>query len=149
MEFDGRITRVLPTRSGTSSKGEWMTLPFVFEYFENGEQRWSDKVLLETFDRAVMGQIGRFVKRGTDGKGIYENGCAKLTGEIRCRCGFSHAVHEWEGKLYNKVQLYKFELVDQARAAGEAAGTSAVAATARAAAQDPFVEKEDEDDLPF
>ena len=54
MEFEGRIQRVLPVRSGTSQRGEWKALPFVFEYFESDEQRWSDKVLLETFDTNIM-----------------------------------------------------------------------------------------------
>jgi len=116
MEFEGRITKVLPVRSGTSVKGEWKTLPFVFEYFENADQRWSDKVLLETMDPAIMGQIGAYVVRGSDHKGIVENGCMKLKGEIKCRCGFSHSVREWtdkEGKTshFNQVRLYKFEIM--------------------------------------
>lgn len=146
MEFEGRISRVLPTRSGTSSKGEWMTLPFVFEYYENGEQRWSDKVLLETFDRAVMGQIGRFVKRGADGKGIFENGCAVLTGEIRCKCGFSHSVREWEGKVYNEVRMYKFELVQQP--VGNSTGTAAQVQPPMQPFP-PVEQAQEDDDLPF
>lgn len=111
MEFEGRIAKVLPTRSGTSQRGEWKTLPFVFEYFENDEQRWSDKVLLETMDHDVMRAIGQFVERGQDNKGIEVNGEMKLKGEIKCRCGFSHSVREWEGKHFNQVRLYKFELI--------------------------------------
>ena len=127
MEFEGRILRVLPVRSGTSAKGEWKTLPFVFEYFESPEQRWSDKVLLETFDHEIIGQIGRFVKRRPDGKGIYENGSAMLTCEIKCRVGFSHSVrsgNRQDGTPFNMndIRLYKFELIQPA---GNAAGTAA------------------------
>ena len=118
MEFEGRITKVLPVRSGTSSKGEWKALPFVVEYFENADQRWSDKVLLETMDPNIMGQIGAYVERGADHKGIVENGCMKMKGEIKCRCGFSHSVREWtdkDGKTshFNQVRLYKFEILTE------------------------------------
>ena len=118
MEFEGRIQKVLPVRSGTSQKGEWKALPFVFEYFERPDDRWGDKVLLETMDQAVMGKIGAYVERGTDGKGIVENGCMKLKAEIPCRCGFSHSVRDWtdkEGKTsyFNQVRLYKFEILTE------------------------------------
>lgn len=155
MEFEGRILRVLPTRRGTSSKGEWMTLPFVFEYFENAEQRWSDKVLLETFDRAVMGQICKYVQRGPDGKGIYENGGAKLTGEIKCRCGFSHNVKDWDGKTYNDVRMYKFEIIEQ-QPTGNAAVMATqpqyqqqVAAPFQPQVVQPQQQGDETDDLPF
>lgn len=118
MEFEGRIQKVLPVRSGTGQKGEWRALPFVFEYFERHEDRWSDKVLLETMDQGIMGKIGAFVERGKDGKGIVENGCMKLKGEIHCRCGFSHSVREWTGSdgktsIFNQIRLYKFEIVHE------------------------------------
>lgn len=118
MEFDGRITKVLPVRSGTSQKGEWKALPFVFEYFERPDDRWSDKVLLETMEPSIMGKIGAFVERGADNKGIVENGIMKLKGEIKCRCGFSHSVREWtdrDGKTsyFNQVRMYKFELASE------------------------------------
>ena len=92
MEFEGRIQRVLPVRSGTSQRGEWKALPFVFEYFESGDQRWSDKVLLETFDTNIMSQIGRYLKKGQDGKAVIENGECVLLAELKCKCGFSHSV---------------------------------------------------------
>ena len=124
MEFEGTISRVLPVRTGTSQKGEWKALPFVFEYFESGDQRWSDKVLLETMDPGIMGKIGAYVERGADHKGIVENGCMKLNGEIKCRCGFSHSVREWtdkDGKTshFNQVRLYKFEILTEQNVAVE------------------------------
>lgn len=157
MEFEGRIMKVLPVRSGTTEKGEWKRLPFVFEYFENAEQRWSDKVLLETFDQGIMGQIGKFVKRGPDGKGIYENGSAVLTGEIKCRVGFSHSVrsgNRQDGTPFNMndIRLYKFELIQPA---GNAAGTAAQAGYAPQYQAQPTQEvfppvpQTENDDLPF
>ena len=77
MEFEGRISRVLPVRSGSSQRGEWKVLPFVFEYFETGDQRWPDRVLLETMDTNIMAQIGAYLKKGTDGKAVIENGFAR------------------------------------------------------------------------
>ena len=116
MEFEGRIQRVLPARSGTSQRGEWKTLPFVFEYFENGEQRWSDKVLLVTFDTNIMAQIGKYVKKGTAGKAVVEHGECVLLCELKCRCGFSHSVRTFDKQdgtkaTINDVRLYKFEIV--------------------------------------
>jgi hypothetical protein len=116
MEFEGRIIRVLPVRSGTSQRGEWKQLPFVFEYFESGEQRWSDKVLLETFDTNIMAQIGKYLKKGPDGKAVVENGECVLLCELKCRCGFSHSVRTFDKQdgtkaTINDVRLYKFEIV--------------------------------------
>lgn len=116
MEFEGRIQRVLPVRSGTSQRGEWKTLPFVFEYFESGEQRWSDKVLLETFDTNIMAQIGAYLKKGPDGKAVIENGECVLLAELKCRVGFSHSVRSFDRQdgtkaTINDVRLYKFEVI--------------------------------------
>lgn len=116
MEFEGRIQRVLPVRSGTSQKGEWKNLPFVFEYFESGDQRWSDKVLLETFDTNIMAQIGQYLKKGPDGKAVIENGECVLLCELKCKCGFSHSVRTFDKQdgtkaTINDVRLYKFELI--------------------------------------
>jgi hypothetical protein len=153
MEFEGRILRVLPVRSGTSSKGEWKALPFVFEYFERPEDRWSDKVRLETMDPAIMGKIGAYVERGADGKGIVENGQMKLKSEIHCRCGFSHSVRDYTDKdgktdYFNQFRIYKFEL----------SGQVGQQPAPQAQAQDPFRAQTDThqgeqggtyDDLPF
>lgn len=117
MEFEGRIQRVLPVRSGTGQNGnEWKRLPFVFEYFESGEQRWSDKVLLETFDTNIMAQIGKYLKKGPDGKAVVENGECVLLCELKCRCGFSHSVRTFDRQdgtkaTINDLRLYKFELI--------------------------------------
>ena len=149
MEFEGRIQRVLPVSSGTSQRGEWKKLPFVFEYFESGEQRWSDKVLLETFDTNVMAQIGKYLKKGADGKVVVENGECVLLGELKCKCGFSHSVRTFDRQdgtkaTINEVRMYKFEVLAQ------------WAAVAQQQAQQPAFQPQpqpqgggDEDDLPF
>ena len=121
MEFQGRISRVLPVRSGTSQRGEWKALPFVFEYFESQDQRWSDKVLLETFDTNIMAQIGAYLKKGADGKAVIENDECVMLGELKCKCGFSHSVRTFDRQdgtkaTVNDLRLYKFEVMAQGAA---------------------------------
>jgi hypothetical protein len=118
MEFEGRIIRVLPVRSGTSQRGKWNALPFVFEYFESQDQRWSDKVLLETFDTNIMAQIGAYLKKGADGKAVVENGECVMLGELKCKCGFSHSVRTFDRQdgtkaTINDLRMYKFEVITQ------------------------------------
>jgi hypothetical protein len=118
MEFEGRISRVLPVRSGTSQRGEWKALPFVFEYFETGDQRWPDRVLLETFDTNIMAQIGAYLKKGADGKAVVENNECVLLYELKCRIGFSHSVRSFDRQdgtkaTVNDVRCYKFEIAGQ------------------------------------
>lgn len=116
MEFEGRIQRVLPARSGTGQNGnEWMRLPFVFEYFESGDQRWSDKVLLETFDTNIMAKIGKYLKKGQDGKAVVENGECVLLADLKCKVGFSHSVRTFDRQdgtkaTINDIRMYKFEI---------------------------------------
>ena len=118
MEFEGRIIRVLPTRGGTSQRGnEWKALPFVFAYYENPDQRWEDKVLLETFDTNQMAEIAKYCEIGQDGKVIVENGSVKLKVlHIKCKCGFSHNVKDVDkrdgsGKAtINEMRCYRLEI---------------------------------------
>lgn len=132
MEFEGRIIRVLPVRSGTSQNGnEWKRLPFVFAYYENGEQRWEDRVRLETWDTTWMAQIGQFCVKGADGKVVVENGSVKLNVlDIKCRCGFSHGVKDVNRKdgsgviTMNELKCYKLEVIQQQMPAGNAEGVT-------------------------
>ena len=164
MEFEGRIQRVLPVRSGTSQRGEWKVLPFVFEYFETPDQRWSDKVLLETMDTNMMAQIGAYLKKGADGKAVVENGECVLLAELNCRIGFSHNVRQYDRQdgsraTINNVSVYKFEVLGGGVATGSqqtgqqatAAGQQATAAGQQPAAAQPAAEpaKVEDDDLPF
>lgn len=93
MEFVGRIARVLPARSGKSERtgSEWKAQPFIFEYFENPSDRYSDKVLLETLDTNISNDIR-------------EN--------LTVRIGFGHHVREYNGRYFNEIRMYKFEVVN-------------------------------------
>lgn len=92
MEFTGRVKQLLPLREGVSQRtgNAWKALPFIFEYFENENDRYADSVLLETFDKNVI-------------KNLKEN--------MEVRCGFGHRTREYEGKIYNEVRLYKINAV--------------------------------------
>lgn len=92
MEFQGRIRKVLPVKTGTSQRtgNDWRCLPFVFEYFENETDRWPDSVVLETFDEKVI---------------------ANLQEGMEVCCGFSHRAKEYDGKTFNEIRLYKIESV--------------------------------------
>lgn len=102
MEFQGRVKKILPLRSGVSQRtgNEWKALPFVFEYFEHETDRYPDSVVLETFDTKVIDNL----KEG-----------------MEVRCGFSHHTREYEGKTYNELRLYKIESVRAAQQAPQAA----------------------------
>ena len=95
MEFEGRIIRVQPARTGTRQDGsQWVDLSFVFAYYETGEQRFEDSVLVNTFDTNIIRSISQFLAKTKDAEGkekvVYENDCAKmLVPHIPCRCGFS------------------------------------------------------------
>ena len=163
MEFEGRISKVLPVRSGTSQRGAWMVLPFVFEYYETPDQRWSDKVLLETMDTNIMAQIGAFLKKGPDGKAVVENDECVLLAELNCRIGFSHNVRQYDRQdgsraTINNVSIYKFEVLGgvatgsqqtghQATEAGQQATTAGQQPAAAQPAAGPA--KVEDDDLPF
>ena len=91
MEFEGRISRVLPKQSGTSKNGNpWEAQPFVFEYFERPDDRYPDRVVLDTMDTKIM----PYIKEGLEG-----------------RIGFGHSVREYEGRVFNQLRMYKIESV--------------------------------------
>lgn len=100
MEFQGRIAKILPARTGVSQRtgNEWKSLPFIFEYFEHESDRYADSVMLETFDTKVI-----------------EN----LQEGMEVRCGFGHKTREYtkDGKtmIINDVRLYKIESIRKAQ----------------------------------
>ena len=101
MEFQGRIKKVLPLRSGTSQRGEWQALPFIFEFFEHETDRYADSVVLETFDTKVIENL----KEG-----------------MEVICGWSHKAKDikkqnGEETTINELRLYKIESVKKAAVA--------------------------------
>ena len=136
MEFQGRISKVLPMRQGTSTRtgNEWYAQPFVFEYFENPTDRFADSVVLETFNTDIMPHL----KEG-----------------LEVICGFGHkakTVTKQDGTqvTINEMKLYKFESVQHANKAAGAANAPAAVQTPTPqpnGAQAP--QNDANDDLPF
>ena len=131
MEFKGRIMKVLPVTSGTSQNGnEWKKQEFVFEYFEQQTDRYSDKVCLSIMNDRIAEYD------------LHENDEVLI--------GFGHSIREYQGRFYNELRLYKFQKLTQAQpqpktAQGQAQGTQAAPNTAQAQAQ----QAADADPLPF
>ena len=119
MEFEGRITAVLPARTGTRQDGTtWTDLSFVFAYYENGEQRFEDSAIVSTFDTNLMAKIAPFIVRGADNKAVVENDVVKLNvAHIPCRCGFSlrvKTVAKKDGSGFIRIQdnrCYRLEIM--------------------------------------
>ena len=129
MEFQGRIRKVLPVRTGTSQRtgNDWRCLPFVFEYFENETDRWPDSVVLETFDEKVV---------------------ANLQEGMEVRCGFSHRAKEYDGKTFNEIRLYKIESVKSSEQPAQHPQPQPASEQPAAQHQQQQVQ-EQPDDLPF
>lgn len=133
MEFTGRIMKVLPKQEGVSERtgNAWVQQSFVFEYFEDPNQRYSDKVVLQTFDTKIMEQLE-------------EN--------AQVRIGFGHGIREYirDGKtsVFNEPRMYKFERIDAAEAAPQPAPQTEQPAAPFPPAQ-PQQSGEKKDDLPF
>lgn len=131
MEFKGRIMKVLPVTSGTSQNGnEWKKQEFVFEYFEQQTDRYSDKVCLSIMNDRIAEYD------------LHENDEVLI--------GFGHSIREYQGRYFNELRLYKFQKLTQAQAEpktaqGQAQGTQAAPNTAQAQAQ----QAGDADPLPF
>ena len=150
MVFEGKIIRVLPTRGGVSERtgNQWKALPFVFSYYEPGQERVDDRVLLETFDTNVMAQIAQYCVKGQDGKAVVENGSVKMTGQIPCKIGFGHKVRDFQNKqgetvTVNELRIYSIEI--------GTASQQQPAAQQQQQSQAPFPPQAqaDDDDLPF
>ena len=111
MEFQGRISKVLPMRQGTSARtgNEWYAQPFVFEYYEHETDRYADSVVLETFDTNIIPHL----KEG-----------------MEVICGFGHKakpITKQDGTqtIINEMRLYKIESVKAAQQAPQGANASA------------------------
>ena len=148
MVFEGKIIRVLPTRGGVSERtgNQWKALPFVFSYYEPGQERVDDRVLLETFDTNVMAQIAQYCVKGQDGKAVVENGSVKMTGQIPCKIGFGHKVRDFQNKqgetvTVNELRIYSIEI--------GTASQQQPAAQQQPQAPFPPQAPADDDDLPF
>ena len=126
--------KVLPKQEGVSERtgNAWAHQSFVFEYFEDPNQRYSDKVLLQTFDTNVM---------------------AQLEENAQVRIGFGHGIRDYirDGKTsyFNEPRMYKFERLDANQADPQPAPQTEHPAAAPFPPAQPQQSDEKKDDLPF
>ena len=115
MEFKGRISRLFEARRGVSVRtGQpWKALPFVFEFFEQEEDRYSSFVKLETFNTDIMAKIAKFVAKDADGKAIIKDGCMELTKNVEVKCNFRLNISLYNGRVYNEVVLRDMEVLTE------------------------------------
>lgn len=115
MEFKGRISRLFEARRGVSVRtGQpWKALPFVFEFFEQEEDRYSSFVKLETFNTDIMAKIAKFVAKDADGKAIIKEGCMELTKNVEVKCNFRLNISLYNGRVYNEVVLRDMEVLTE------------------------------------
>lgn len=132
MEFTGRIQKVLQGKSGISQRTgkEWKSLPFIFEYFENPSDWYSNSVLLETFD---------------------ENIIASVVENATVRINFTHRTREHEGRYFNDIRIKSFILMGQQSApvAGPHAASDTIETIPAPEVPQPQEGGEENDDLPF
>lgn len=116
MEFTGRISRLFEPREGVSMRtGQpWKALPFIFEFFESEEDRYSSFVKLETFNTDIMAKIAKFVEKDADGKAIIKEGCMELTKNVEVKCKFRLNISLYNGRVYNEVVLRDMEVLTEA-----------------------------------
>lgn len=138
MEIIGQIIKVFEVRKGTSARtgNEWKNQGFIVEYKEHETDRYFDKVYLETFRESIMQQL-------VEGAEV--------------KVGFGHGTREHEGRYYNELNLYKFEVLgapmQTATAApqqqNEVATNGDPAVVAPAPQPQPIAQQDAGDDLPF
>ena len=103
MKVQGRIWKVLPIRSGISSKGNpFRRQEFVVEFYETGDQRYADRVPLAAKDEKI------------EEYNLHE-------GE-EVIVGFDHRVNEYQGRYYADFNIYHFEKVTAATPGAQDAG---------------------------
>ena len=95
MQFQGRIFKLFPVQSGTSSRGEWMKQDFIFEYFEAPTDRYADRVLLSVMNDRIKEYD------------LHEGDEVII--------GFGHNTREYQGRYFNDVRMYHFEKVKQVK----------------------------------
>ena len=141
MEVIGQIIKVCEARTGTSERtgNEWKTQGFIVEFKENETDRYFDKVYLETFKTDVINQL-------VEGAEV--------------KVGFGHNTKEYNGRYYNEVNLYKFEVLgapmqtkapstDGVATNGDPAVVGPTAQPTQAPQPQPGAQEGAGDDLPF
>ena len=156
MKFTGRITKVMPSKSGTSKAGnKWVKIPIEFSFYETDDSTWESRIVLDIFSTETIKEIANYCEKGNDGKVIYENGKAKyLPGifGIPCSCVFSLNTKEYtnqEGQqiTINDVRCVRLDIeIPQKQESQPAQAAQQSVTNAAPSDEQPA---DDPDDLPF
>ena len=128
MELSGKITYVLPERSGTSARGEWKAQSFVIETHD----QYPRKMVFDVFGAE---RLQRFNIKSGDEVKVF----------------FDIDAHEYQGRWFNNIRAYDVQPLDvaAAQAAGQAAAAAPQTAQAPFPPAQPDAAGESTDDLPF
>lgn len=140
MKVQGRIIALLQERSGISQRTgqEWKSLPFIIEFYDDGERRFADRMQLETFDVKEMDLLRNVVAYNKSN-----------SPQVEVVVTVGHNIREYQGRYYNDLRTYRVELPDGVTLPAEPGQTTAQpAAPAQPAAQAP-VDAAPADKLPF
>lgn len=127
MEITGKITYVLPERSGTSARGEWKAQSFVVET----KDQYPRKMVFDVFGAERLQRFN-----------------IKLGDEVTVF--FDIDAHEYQGRWFNNIRAYDVAHLDAAAAQAAAADPQTTqAAPAPFPPAQPDAAGESTDDLPF
>lgn len=134
MKVQGRITALLQERSGISQRTgqEWRSQPFIIEFFDDGNQRYADRMLLETFDTNHMDTLRHAYASGK---------------EVQMTVGHNVRTLD-DGRQFNELRPYNIALANGETIPAQPAAPAAPAASTQPAAQAP-VDAAPADKLPF
>lgn len=134
MKVQGRITALLQERSGISQRTgqEWRAQPFIIEFFDDGNQRYADRMLLETFDTNHMETL----------KHAYASGK-----EVQMTVGHNVRTLD-DGRQFNELRPYNIALANGETIPAQAQPAAQTAAPAQPTAQAP-ADAAPADNLPF
>lgn len=103
MEFTGKVVNVLPTESGTTTKGTWQKKSFLLE---TKQGQYTKNIAILLFGDVV------------DKYKVTTGETVKVFADIESR--------EYNGKFYTDVKAWKIEAGSEQTSAAEAADTSSL-----------------------
>lgn len=86
MEIQGKVTNILPMRSGVSARGEWKSQEFVI----TTEEQYPKMVCFQVFGEDKI------------------NSFALQIGEV-VKVSFDISAHEYQGRFFNSINAWKVE----------------------------------------
>lgn len=127
MELKGKIIKILPLQTGTSSRGEWRKQEFIVEVPGN----FPKQVCLYMWGDAI------------ESNPIAEGDEVNASIEIESR--------EYNGRWYTNVKAWRIEKQDQVQSAGIQGGSMAGPPPAAPFSEPKMVDlsSDEDDDLPF